>query len=177
MSLFRSFVLFGALLAAGPVQADKPGNASIEEPDKEGVEQRLELFDNGPGLAGCKTKGKVCFKAGPGSQLEGGDAPTVSRRNGAKGDWVLELFGNFKKSSLAGNAQFMFSDVADSKAAKKRDLTSLQQAVIKAGNGVSARVRLSGDDGFRTGRAYKVEIVQIISGQEVSLAEGSFTLK
>ena len=177
MSLFRSFVLVGVLLAVGSVQADKPGNAIIEEPDKEGVEQRLELFENGPGLVACKVKGKVCFKVGSGSQLEGGDSPTVSRRNGPKGDWVVEVFGNFKKASLVGNAQFMFSDVADSKASKKRDLTMMQQATVKAGNGVSARVRLSGDDGFRAGRAYKVEIIQFINGQEVSLVEGSFTLK
>lgn len=173
MSLFRSCVLFGALLAAGPAQADKPGNASIEEPDKEGRDQRVELFDNGAGLAGCKVKGKVCFKAGPGNSLDGDN---LSRKEG-KGDWVLEMFGNFKKAALAGNAQFMFSDVIDSKAAKKRDMTSLQQITVKPGNGVSARVRLSGDDGFRAGRAYKVEIVQLISGQEVLLAEGTFTLK
>jgi len=175
MSPFRSFILAGALLATSPTYADKPGNASIEEPDKEGG-QRLELFDNAQWQAVCKVKGKVCFKAAPGSTAEGGDSPTIARKEG-KGDWSVDLFGNFKKAALAGNAQFLFSDVAESAAAKKRDLTSMQQTVIKAGNGVSVRVRLSGDDGFRAGRAYKVEIVQLINGQEVNLAVGSFSLK
>lgn len=176
MSLFRSCILVGALLAAGPVQADKPGNASIEEPDKEGRDQRIELFDNGAGLAGCKVKGKVCFKAGPGNQLDGGATPALSRKDDPKGSWVVEIFGNFKKPALAGNAQFIFTDAADW-TPKKRDMTSLLQIEIKSGNGVSARARLSGDDGFRAGHTYKVEIAQRIGTGEVILADGTFTLK
>lgn len=176
MSSFRSFVLVGALLAAGPLYADKPGNATVEEPDKEGVEQRLELFDDNNGVTTCKVKGKVCAKAATGTQADGGET-TFSRRAGAKGDWVLSLFGNFKKAALAGNAQFIFADTADSKAAGKREITAMYQGLVKAGNGVSARVHLSGDDGFRPGHTYRVEIVQLIGGKEVSLADGAFTLK
>jgi hypothetical protein len=53
----------------------------------------------------------------------------------------------------------------------------MYQVTLKAGNGVSARVRLSGDEGFRVGRAYHVLVVQLIGGKEVILADGTFSLK
>lgn len=174
---FRSLVLFGALLLAGPSFAEKPGATGIEEPDKESGDQKLELFDNNKGETVCKAKGKVCLKASTNTEAEGSEAaPSFKRRTG-KGDWVVDIYGNFKKPAIPGNAQFIFSDLAESKASKKRDLTAMHQANLKAGNGVSARVRLSGDDGFRVGRAYKVLVVQILNGKEFILAESEFTLK
>lgn len=176
MSPFRSLVLAGALLAAGPSYAEKPGSTGIEEPDKESVEQRLELFDNNKGEAVCKVKGKVCLKASTNTEGEGTEASPFKRRTG-KGDWSVDVYGNFKKASLAGAAQFIFSDLAESKASKKRDVTAQHQATLKAGNSVSARVRLSGDDGFRVGRWYKVLVVQILNGKEFILAESDFKLQ
>lgn len=173
---FRSLVLAGALLAAGSSYAEKPGAAGIEEPDKESVEQKLELFDNNKGETVCKVKGKVCFKASTNTEGEGTEASPFKRRTG-KGDWVIDVFGNFKKPSLAGATQFIFSDTVESKAIKKRDLTAQHQVTLKVGNGVSARVRLSGDDGFRVGRTYKVYVVQILAGKEFILAESEFKLQ
>lgn len=174
----RSGALLGLLLGAGPAAADKPGSSSIEEPDKESGDQRIELFDNNKGETQCKVKGRVCTKAGTGTEGEGPEtAPAYKRRAGTRGDWVVDLFGNFKKPAVAGSAQFIFADVEDSKAAKKREVAAMYQVTLKAGNGVSARVRLSGDEGFRVGRAYHVLVVQLIGGKEVILADGTFSLK
>lgn len=174
----RAGALLGLSLGAGPAAADKPGSSTIEEPDKESGDQRIELFDNNKGETQCKVKGRVCTKAGTGTEGEGSDAaPAYKRRAGARGDWVVDLFGNFKKPAIGGNAQFIFADAEESKAAKKREVTALYQVTVKPGNGVSARVRLSGDEGFRVGRTYHVLVVQILGGKEVVLAEGSFALK
>ncbi|MFO0578580.1 MAG: hypothetical protein U1A78_31640 [Polyangia bacterium] len=174
----RAGALLGLFLGAGPAAADKPGSSSIEEPDKESGDQRIELFDNNKGETLCKVKGRVCSKAGTGTEGEGPEAtPTYKRRAGARGDWVVDLFGNFKKPAIAGSAQFIFADVEDSKAAKKREVTAMYQVTLKSGNSVSARVRLSGDEGFRVGRTYHAFVVQILAGKEVVLAEGTFALK
>jgi hypothetical protein len=179
MNVLRPLVLTSILLAAGPSGAVKPGDAQVEEPDKESNDQRIEVFDNNKAESMCKVKGRICLKAGPGTDVEGSDAaPTFKRRDGAKqADWVLDLYGNFKKAALAGNAQFIFSDVQDSKEAKKRILTAMYQATVKANGSVSARVRLSNDEGLRVGRVYHVLIVQLLGGKEVILAEGDFQLK
>lgn len=181
-SLFQSSglsgVLFGTLLLAAPAAAEKPGSTQMEEPDKESGEQRIELFDNNKAETVCKVKGKVCSRAGTGTEGTGSEAaPTFSRRAGQRGDWTVDLFGNFKKPAAAGNGQFIFADVQDSKEAKKREVTAMYQVTLKPSTTVSARVRLSGDDGFRVGRTYKVLVVQIISGKEVILAESEFSLK
>lgn len=177
MSPFRSLVLAGALLAAGPSYAEKPGATGIEEPDKESVEQRLEMFDNNKGETVCKVKGRVCLKPSTNTEAEGTEALPVFKRRTGKGDWVVDLYGNFKKPSLNGATQFIFSDVAESKASKKRDLTAMHQVTLKAVSGVSARMRLSGDDGFRVGRVYKVQVIQILNGKEFILAESDFKLQ
>lgn len=177
MSPFRSLVLAGALLLAGPSYAEKPGASGIEEPDKESVEQKLELFDNNKGETVCKVKGKVCIKASTNTEGEGTEALPVFKRRTGKGDWVVDLYGNLKKPAVGGAGQFIFSDKEESRVSKKRDITAQHQATLKAGSGVSARVRLSGDDGFRVGRTYKVLVVQILGGKEVILAESEFTLK
>lgn len=191
MTLFRPIALgtctclfsLGLLLADGPASAGKPGDAVVEEPDKESGEQRIEIFDNNKAETVCKVKGKgkgrICLRAAPSTEAEGPeDAPTFKRGGGAKkGDWVVEVYGIFAKPALAGNAQFIFSDVQDSKAAKSREVVGIIQANVKAGISVSARVRLSTEEGFRPGRQYRLHIAQLIGGKEVLLAEGDLTLK
>lgn len=177
MSSLRPLVLFGILLATSPASAGKPGDATIEEPDKESGDQRIEIFDNNKGETVCKVKGKVCLHASGSTESEGTDAAPVFKRSGGKGDWIVDLFGNLKKPAIAGNAQFIFSDAQDSKVSKSREVTSMLQAPLKAGSGVSARVRLSTEEGFRAGRLYHAQIVQILGGKEVVLAEGDFQIK
>lgn len=180
MTYFRPLILCSMLLVAGPAGAGKPGDAQVEEPDKESSEQRVELFDNNKAETLCKIKGRVCLRAGTGTEAEGSEtapSPSFKRRAGQRGDWILDLYGMFKVPSLAGNAQFIFSDVAESKANKAREVTALYQVTVKAGGSVSAKVRLSPDDGFRVGRQYRAQIVQLLNGKEVLLAEGDFQLK
>lgn len=181
MTLFRPLALctFSLLLAAGPVGAGKPGDATVEEPDKESGDQRIEIFDNNKAETVCKVKGKVCLRPAPGTDAEGPEATPVFKRSGGakKGDWAVEVYGNFKKPALAGNAQFIFSDVQDSKASKNREVVGIYQATVKAGGSVSARVRLSTEEGFRAGRLYRAHIAQLIGGKEILLAEGDFQLQ
>lgn len=180
MTLSRPLALctFSLLLAASPVGAGKPGDATVEEPDKESGEQRIEIFDNNKAETVCKVKGKVCLRPAPGTDGEGSETAPVFKRSGGakKGDWAVEVYGNFKKPALAGNAQFIFVDAQDAQNAKTRDPVGVYQATVKAGGSVSARVRLSTEEGFRAGRSYKVLVAQIISGKEVLLAEGAFQL-
>jgi hypothetical protein len=172
MNIFRPLVLFSLLLAASPSGAGnkpKPGDAQVEEPDQESGERRIEIFDNKPETL-CKIKGRICLKAGTGTASEGSEAaPTFTRRNGAKGDWILDLFGNLKKAAAAGNTQFKFLE--------KKDVTASYQATVKAGAAISARARLSPDEGFNSGHSYHVQIVQLIGGKENILAEADFQLK
>ena len=179
MNVFRPLALLGLLLATSPTEAGKPGDAKVEEPDKESNAQRLEIFDNNKGETQCKVKGKVCLRAASGTESEGSEAVPVFKRpkGGENSDWIADFFANFKKPSLAGNAQFIFSDVQDSKAAKAREVTALYQATIKGGGSVSARVRFSKEEGFRVGRLYHAQVVQLLGGKEVILAEGDFQLK
>lgn len=179
MTVFRCLSLLGILLATTPTEAGKPGDAKVEEPDKESGDQRLEIFDNNKAEAMCKVKGKVCLKAASGTEAEGAEAAQVfKRRDGAtKTDWVVDFYANFKKPALTGNAQFIFSDVVDSKAAKTREVTAMYQAPIKAGGSVSAKVRFSTEEGFRAGRIYHAQVVQLLGGKEAILAESDFQLK
>lgn len=191
MTLFRYLALgtctclfsLGLVLSDGPAQAGKPGDAVVEEPDKESGDQRIEIFDNNKAESVCKVKGKgkgkVCLRAAPSTEAEGSeDAPVFKRGGGGKkGDWVLDVYGIFAKAALAGNAQFIFSDVADSNAAKHREVVGIYQSSVKAGSSVSARIRLSPEEGFRPGRQYRAHIAQIIAGKEIVLAEGVFDLK
>jgi hypothetical protein len=107
----------------------------------------------------------------------GTEAAPAFKRSAPKGDWVVDLYGNFKQPSLAGNAQVIFSDVDDSKASKSREITAMYQVTVKAAGSISARVRLSPDEGFRAGRSYHVQIAQLVGGKEEVRAEGSFQLK
>ncbi len=178
MTYFRSLTLFTVLLASAPAGSGKPGDAKVEEPDKESGEQRLELFDNNKAEAMCKIKGKVCVRAAPSMEASGSEAlPAIKRGSANKGDWVIDLYINGKKPALAGTAQFIFSDVEESKSSKSRDVTALYQQTLKAVAGHSARARLSNDEGFRAGRTYHVYIAQQVGGKEVVLAEGDFQLK
>lgn len=179
MSLFRPLVLCSILLAAGPTAAGKPGDATVEEPDKESGDQRIEIFDSNKVEALCKVKGKVCLKPSTGTEAEGSEAAPVFKRrdSSSKVDWVVDLYGNLKKPALAGNAQFIFSDTQDSKASKTREVVGTYQATVKAGTTVAARIRLSTEEGFRGGRAYHAQVVQLIGGKEILLAEGDFQLK
>lgn len=179
MTYFRPLALSVLLLSTAPAGAGKPGDAKVEEPDKESNDQRVEIFDNNKADSICKVKGKVCVRAAPNMESTGSDAAPVIKRSGGatKGDWVIDLYGSFKKPSLAGNAQFIFSDVEDSKSSKSRVVTALYQMPVKAGGSVSARVHLSTDEGFRAGRTYRSHVVQLIGGKEVILAEGDFQLK
>src|SRR5262249_51754711 len=109
MNLFRPLALFSILLASTPSGAAKPGDAQVEEPDKESGDQRLEILEKSNAEALCKVKGKICMRAGAGTAAEGSDAaPAFKRKETNKGDWVVELHGNFKKPAIAGNAQFIF---------------------------------------------------------------------
>ena len=179
MNLFRPLVLFSILLATGPAEAGKPGDATVEEPDKESGGQRIEIFENSKAEALCKVKGKVCLKPATGTEAEGSEAAPVFKRqnSSSKTDWVVELYGNLKKPALAGNAQFIFSDAVDSKASKTREVVGIYQSMIKPGSSVAARIRLSTEEGFRPGRTYHVQIVQLISAKEILLAESDFQLK
>lgn len=190
MNVFRPLALgtcaclftLGLALSSGPAAA-KPGDAVVEEPDKESGEQRIEIFDNNKAESVCKVKGKgkgkVCLRAAPSMEAEGPeDSPTIKRGGGAKkGDWVVEIYGIFAKAAVGGNAQFIFSDVQDSKASKSREVVGIYQATVKAGGNVSARIRLSPEEGFRAGRQYRAHIAQLIGGKEVLLAEGDFWIK
>lgn len=178
MTLLRPVILVSMLLASGPAGA-KPGEAKVEEPDKESGEQRLEIFEANKAEAVCKIKGKVCLKAASTTESQGTDAAPAFRRPGGstKADWVIDFFGNFKKPAVAGNAQFIFADALASKESKTREVTAMYQGNVKAGGGVSARVRLSSEEGFQAGRAYHALVVQLLGGKEVVLAEGDFQLK
>ncbi|HRI53284.1 MAG TPA: hypothetical protein PLW65_24195 [Pseudomonadota bacterium] len=179
MNLFRPLVLFSILLAAGPAAAGKPGDAVVEEPDKESGDQRIEIFDSAKAETLCKVKGKVCLKPSTGTEAEGSEtAPVFKRRNSSsKTDWVVDLYGNLKKPALAGNAQFVFSETPDPKVPKAREIVGTYQALVKAGTTVAARIRLSTEEGFRGGHTYHAQVVQIIDNKEVLLAESDFQLK
>lgn len=94
----------------------------------------------------------------------------------ATGGWTLELQATLKRPAWGGNAIFLIYDAEDTEALSARQFTALYQAAIPAGPQLSARLHLTGDEGFRAGRTYRVRVVQLIGGKEILLAEGDVTL-
>lgn len=91
--------------------------------------------------------------------------------------WTLEMNASPRKRALAGNAMFIWTDVADpEQTAASHVVTALYQAAIPAGESVSASLSLSPNDGFHAGHTYKLRVVQIVNGKEVELADGHVRL-
>ncbi len=173
MNVFRPLALFSILLASAPSGAGKPGDAQVEEPDHESGDSKIEIFDNNKAEAICKVQGKVCLRAATGTEVVGADAapvPVFKRREGAsKTTWVLDYFAKYKKAAVAGSAQFIFKD--------GDDVVSMINATVKGTGSVSARVRVSTEDGFAANHTYHTQVAQILGGKQVILAEGAFQLK
>ena len=70
--------------------------------------------------------------------------------------------------------EFEFAD--DPEALSARQFTALYQTAVKSSRSLSARLSLTGEEGFRAGRTYRVRVVQLVGGKEVLLAEGDVTL-
>lgn len=137
----------------------------------------------------CTTRGAVCWSAGDSSteevaSPEPNDAVSFARtaawhRQAPHGlassdptPWVLRLDAKLQQPALAGNALFIFYDAKEPGAESRRAVTALLQTAVPAKDTLSARLSLSGEDGFQPGHTYRVVIAQIINGKEITLARG-----
>jgi hypothetical protein len=107
-------------------------------------------------------------------------APVASGSAAATADesapWSLELTANLKRTSLKGNALFIFFDLEDPNAIEEHTYTALYQLPIKAGSKLAAQMALTPSEGFRAGHTYRLRILQLVGGKEVVLAEGDVSL-
>jgi hypothetical protein len=107
------------------------------------------------------------------SMAASGAAVASADRNG---EWTVDLAAALKRPAWGGNALFMLFDLDDKDALANRQFTALYQTNIKAGPALGARLTLTPDEGFRAGHTYRLRVVQLISGKEILLTEGDFTL-
>lgn len=157
-------------LAAGMASA-QPGETS----DDSGV----EVLDSTQ--IGCAVKNAMCVTAGR-LTVEGaapqtaGAPPRFSRNLGNEGSdavpWTLNLAANLRHRALQGNAVFLVYDAENGKDTSNREVVGAWQANVQAGETLAARLTLSPNDGFHPGRTYRIKIVQIVRGREVTLTDG-----
>jgi len=189
------------VVLAGGAAAAKPGDG----PELRGDEPPLTVLEAAAAQP-CALKAGLCIAAGARSTVAVASAPVasagapaerpgkaapvvprfsrtaaVASSDGASSrpesaPWTLELLANLKRPAWAGNALFIFFDLEDPDAVENRQFTALFQAPIKAGAKVAARLNLGPEDGFRAGHSYRVRIVQLINGKEITLAEGDLSL-
>ena len=137
----------------------------------------------------CGAKGGMCFQAGTATAMAGESnrAPRFTRASAVAAagksaprdsgqPWTLEVAAQLKKPAVAGNALFVFFDLADPSSIKKQENVALFQATVRAGKALGAHLSLSNEYGFRPGHSYRLRIAQLLNGREVVLAEGDFTL-
>ncbi len=93
----------------------------------------------------------------------GGLAMSVAMTNCGSAGWVTDRSG------------YRY-DADDPEALSARKFTALYQTAVKSSRSLSARLSLTGEEGFRAGRTYRVRVVQLVGGKEVLLAEGDVTL-
>ncbi len=140
----------------------------------------------------CAGHGAICFSSGAlGTLAErvAGEKATVLARAAAvaakgvapDGDrsrpWSIELDAALARPAAAGNTLFIFYDLADAGAIARHEVTAMHQARVPAGRAVAARIQLFPEDGFSAGHTYRAQIVQLIGGREVILAQGDFALR
>lgn len=103
--------------------------------------------------------------------------PIVAPRSGeAPAPWTVDVLANLRQPALTGNALFLVYDAQDPGALSTHEVMTLLQASVTAGSRIAARLALSPEDGFRTGR-YLIQVAQIVGGKEVVLAEGELRLQ
>lgn len=188
MGDLRGWLMAGAMLVGGAAWA-APGDMDDAKP-------ALELLDPTSTGHACTARGGVCVIAGA-TATAAVEEPIASAPPSGKGKargvanpvrtfaratvgaepWTLELDAYLAKPAVRGNAVFLFYDLADPRAMAAHEVTMMQQRSVLPGRAVAARVRLSPDDGFASGHGYRVQIVQLIGGKEMVLAQGEFALK
>ncbi len=121
-----------------------------------------------PGKAGLPITPRFARAA---SLAANGTTPAETGRG-----WTVDLQATLKRQSWAGNMVFLIYDADDPEALSARQFTALYQTAVKSSRSLSARLSLTGEEGFRAGRTYRVRVVQLVGGKEVLLAEGDVTL-
>jgi hypothetical protein len=140
------------------------------------------LSVGGPGTVAAKSP-EVAAAPTDGKKLAVATLPGFARTlavNGSPtqhGAWTIELDANLTKPALAGNAIFLFYDLEDPSSVENHEVTAMHQVKVEAGRMVAMRARLSPEDGFAAGHIYRMQVVQIIGGAEVVLAQGDFALR
>jgi hypothetical protein len=177
----RSWILVGGMVCGG-VAGAKPGEMRDEEV--------FELLDAASTGRSCLAKGGVCATAGAAqtAAVEGTAVASVGKRGAAAPApafaraapgqaWTLELDARLSRPAVQGNTLFLFYDMSDPESIAAHEVTMLQQRSVPPGKAVAARVRLTPEDGFVAGHSYRVQVVQLIGGKELVLAQGDFALK
>ncbi|MSP61596.1 MAG: hypothetical protein EXR72_14910 [Myxococcales bacterium] len=183
------FVL-GIALSSG-IAGARPG-----ELRRSGGDASLEVLDPMATGRTCMIKGAVCITSGAAETIAAAQplastgalpaSPPVFQRVGVAATaieavgaapWTLELDAYTSLPAVKGNTLFLFYDLAAPDAVAKQEVTGIHHGQVLPGRALSARIKLSPDDGFRAAHAYHVRIVQLLGGREVLLAQGDFSLR
>jgi len=161
--------------------------AHADDTPARAIDEKFELLDGGKG---CHHVGALCLSAGdtmtthiadqmvsrPGGHPVVAPVPKFVHGPDGKAKWTIELNATPRRS-WTGNAIFLVFDAADPSNVTEGNYAAMFQAPIKAGKPLSARMVLDSEEGFRPDHAYKIRVVQIISGKETLLAEGDVALQ
>jgi hypothetical protein len=195
MARRRWWTVLGVLLLSN-LAAARPGAVAGGEDG----ESHLTILQP-PQTRPCVARGTVCFFAAEGTTLaaDSGSFTTVSKRHSPatvrpsfsrtstttdeKGKqllrdqpWQLLLTAMLRRPAWAGNAVVVVYDLDNPTALATRTIMGLYQALIPAGRSFGAQLSLSPGDGYQEGRTYRVQVLQLIQGKEILLAESDITL-
>jgi len=190
--------LFSVMFAVGIGGALQLSSA-LAAPGDGDEQPRLQILDSTAAPSTCVSSDGLCLAPGAAATVAMGPSdtavagraageqvprfvrvPAPGASHAAVGDdvpWTVDVVGTMRRPALAGNALFILYDAQDERAVAEREVTALWQAPIHAGTSVAARLLLSGDDGFRSGHTYRLQVAQLIGGKQVVLTEGTLRLQ
>ncbi len=175
---------FTGVLLAGSVVAARPGELVRSEANSD-----FELLRPLSTGRACLVRGATCLSAGgsdtvllPAVTASADpkairELPAFRRTQGGDSAWALEIDSYLDRPALAGCVLFLVYDLADPSSIEQHEVTAMHQGKIAGGRTVAARLRLSPNDGFHRDHDYRLQIVQLVRGRELVLAQGDFSLR
>jgi hypothetical protein len=150
--------------------------------------------------AKCASPGVLCFAPGDSRTLAMGSDPLAAlvdnrvattpqfARAGTNGGfarrsedtpWALRLDAQLKQPALAGTVLVLVYDDDDdgNDAVARHEPSAAYHLRVPATKGLALQLTLSPTEGVAAGHTYRVQLVQIVKGAEVVLADGRATLK